>query len=525
MLSVAGRPLVVLAAQRAGNAGADVVVATSDRAEDEVIANAVAEAGITVVRGPLDDPLARFGIACHDLAEDDVVVRLTGDNVVPDGELVALMVAGLASHKASYARIGGDDPALPYGVAGEVFTAAALRRADESATSPGDREHVTPWLRREFGDLRLDVPDTRGEWAGLRCTVDTFDDYVRVAGAFSEVADPVAISWRDLCDRLVGSGATRQTPVRDNPLGQGPLVLGTVQLGVPYGAANTAGLPDSDTAAGVLDAARATGITHLDTARAYGISEDRIGIALGRGLSEHVGVITKIAPLDLLGADAEPAFGDSLVEASVQRSLRALAASSVDALLLHRAADWAKPGVRDALVDVRDAGIARMVGVSLSTPAELLDVLSDSDCAYIQLPFNLLDRRWLDDAVQAALAARPDVVVTARSAYLQGLLVAGESATWPANAPEDPSAVIAAVDALVSQLGRSSRADLCLAYVLGHSFVTSVVAGAESPEQVRDTAALAARAPLTADEIALVHEQLGAGSDTLVDPSTWRNDD
>ncbi len=77
--------MVVLAAQRAGTTGAEVVVATSDRPEDDVIASTVEAAGIHVVRGPLDDPLRRFAIATADLDDDDVVVRLTADNVVPDG--------------------------------------------------------------------------------------------------------------------------------------------------------------------------------------------------------------------------------------------------------------------------------------------------------------------------------------------------------------------------------------------------------------------------------------------------------
>ena len=105
MLTAAGRPMVVLAAQRAGTTGAEVVVATSDRPEDDVIARAVGDAGIRVVRGPLDDPLRRFAIATADLADDDVVVRLTADNVVPDGELVSLLAAGC--HRPCGVRAGG----------------------------------------------------------------------------------------------------------------------------------------------------------------------------------------------------------------------------------------------------------------------------------------------------------------------------------------------------------------------------------------------------------------------------------
>lgn len=510
MLSVAGRPMVVLAATRAGNAGHDVLVATSDRAEDDVIAAACAAAGVTVVRGPLDDPLARFVIAAKDLADDDVVVRLTADNVVPDGSLVSFLVAGLAGR--SYARLGGDDPAVPYGVAAEAFTVGALRDADARAVADADREHVTPLIRAVHGDLRLEVPDLAPGWAGLRCTVDTFDDFVRISQVFAGVPDPVSVPWRELCDRVAALGSVTRLPVRrENPIGQGTLVLGTVQLGLAYGAANAGGMPSETDAAEVLAAARDAGITHLDTARAYGESEARIGTALARGLSEHVGVVTKVSPL---GDDEDGAA----VHASVERSLRLLGVDRLDALLLHRAQDWTKPGVVTALAE----SPATLVGASLSTPSELVDLLADPACRYLQLPFNVLDRRWLAPEVQDALRARPDVVVTVRSAFLQGLLVSPD-ARWPVNAGLDPVALQGALDTAVTSLGRTSRADLCTAYVLGQDWVTSIVAGAETPAQVRDTAGLVRKTPLTAEEIARVHELLPAGPEDLVDPSRWRS--
>ena len=369
MLGVGGRPMVVLAARRAGTAGAEVVVATSDRPEDDVIAAAVSEAGVPVVRGPLDDPLRRFAIAAEDLADDDVVVRLTADNVVPDGSLVALLVAAI-ERDAEYVRLGRDDPALPYGVAGEAFTVSALRSADAEAVSSHDREHVTPLLREVHGDRRIDVPDVPPDWAGLRCTVDTLDDYVALVRVLSGVEDPVAIPWRALCERVasLSSSAPRFAVRCENPVGQGPLVLGTVQLGVAYGAANLTGLPDPSLAADVLATAVAERITHLDTARAYGASEARIGAGIARGLGEHVGVVTKVRPLDDIADDAPQGWGHEAVRASVEASLRALGTASVDALLVHRAADWSRPGVRAALLALRAEGAVRLVGPPCRAP-------------------------------------------------------------------------------------------------------------------------------------------------------------
>ena len=526
MLTVGGQPAAVLAALRAGRSGLETVLATSDQADDDVIAAAAGRAGVQVVRGSLEDPLSRFALAARGLDPDDVVVRLTADNVLPDADLIQDLVGDLTSSGRAYLRVGGDDPALPYGIAAEAFTVAALAGADANAGSAPEREHVTPWIRQQHGDARHTVSMAPARWAGLRCTIDTLDDYVRIALLFSDVPDPVSATWSDLCDLLAdrsGPGPSTWPTRGPNPLGQTPLILGTVQLGIDYGAANRSGLPSSEQAAGILRAASSECISHIDTARAYGLSEDRIGGAISRGLSEHLQVVTKVRPLDDLPADAPRGWCRDAVDSSVNASLRALRSSTVSAILVHRHADWGKGdhGVRDALVDLRDAGICRAVGVSVATPDELLDVIDDPSCTYVQLPFNLLDRRWLAEPVQAALRRRNDVVVTCRGVYLQGLLLGGLHARWPTNVAIDVEGLVATLARLRDELRRVSVADLCLAYVLGQPWVTSVVVGAESEDQVRGSATLARRTPLTAGEIAHVEQQLVPGPAALVDPSQW----
>ena len=414
-----------------------------------------------------------------------------------------------------------------YGVGAEVIRIGLLRRADREATAAFDREHVTPWVRRHTDDLDFVPTLSAGDPARVRCTIDTLQDYVVAARALGQVPDAVTAPWRDLLRVWARAGGALPQPLaggRDNPIGQGPWVLGAVQLGVVYGAANSIGNPDEVGAARILAVAAASGVTHVDTARAYGDSEARIGTSLAHGLSERIGVVTKIRPLDDLPADATPAAARDAVAASVQESLRLLRTAKVAALLLHRWADWAKGGgaVAQALDRVRRDGHARLVGVSVAAPDELVAALADERIGYVQLPFNLLDRRWQEPRVRAALAARPEVICTARSVFLQGLLAMPDTARWPVNAPDDVRAIRSALATATGELGRSSVTDLAVAYARGHRFVTSVVLGAETTDQVRDQAALMGRAPLSAEEIARVHDLVPAGSATLVDPSTWR---
>ncbi|XVV12124.1 aldo/keto reductase [Actinoplanes sp. CA-131856] len=284
---------------------------------------------------------------------------------------------------------------------------------------------------------------------------------------------------------------------------QSALVLGTAQLGGAYGIANRTGVPDDDATARMLATARDLGVTHLDTARAYGDSEKRIGAALG---DLDLAVVTKIAP-------------GGPVRESVELSRADLRVAQPLTILLHRAAD-----AGDCWADLRDcleSGEADRVGVSVQSPDELRRVLELPDLGYVQLPCNLLDRRWLAGDLDAALAGRPDLVVTVRSAYLQGLLVAGSGVRWP-NYPDDQrDHVVSVLDGLVTELGREDRADLCLAYLLSLPWVTSLVVGAETEEQLRRNAALVSRKPLTEAEREQVLRELPEMPVELLDPSRW----
>lgn len=522
MLTLAGMPAVVLAARRAGNSGLEVVVATSDQADDDVLAAAVAAAGIPAFRGSLHDPLARFVAATADLDPADLVVRLTGDNAVPDGEFITELIDTMLAAGQDYIRVTMADI---YGVGAEVIRVGLLRAAAAEATDPFDREHVTPWIRRHTDDLDFVPTLAPGDPARVRCTIDTLADYVVAATALGAVDDAVRAPWRTLLRAWASAGGALPQPLegsRANVLGQGPWVLGAVQLGVTYGAANQTGQPDAVGAARILAVAAESGVTHVDTARAYGESEARIGASLAHGLSERLGVITKVRPLDDLPVDASPAAARDAVSASVQESLRLLRSGSVAALLVHRWADWKRGSVANALVAQRDSGLATVIGASIATPQDAVEALADERIGYLQLPFNLLDRRWNQPRLREAFAARPEVVCTVRSVFLQGLLATPYGARWPVNVPDDVEAIRAGVRAAVVELGRVSAADLAIAYVRAHDFVSSVVLGAETADQVQDQARLMARPALTADEVAVVDALVPAGSEGLVDPSSWR---
>lgn len=212
LLPLAGFPMGVLVALRAMRGGVPVRMATSEDASDDELAGMLGERGFSVVRGSLVDVLGRYVETTKDLADDEIVVRLTADNVVPDGEFVKELVLSFAQSGLDY--LGGDVPEnhMPCGLKGEVFRVSTLRRAADAATEAYDREHVTPWIIR---NTRSGVFTSRvfagKDLSRLRCTVDTREDYEKVGRLFEGIADPVKAQWDELVRRLVALESIRES--------------------------------------------------------------------------------------------------------------------------------------------------------------------------------------------------------------------------------------------------------------------------------------------------------------------------
>jgi aryl-alcohol dehydrogenase-like predicted oxidoreductase len=194
------------------------------------------------------------------------------------------------------------------------------------------------------------------------------------------------------------------------------LALGTVQFGLDYGVANSSGRVTEAEVGMILNRAAAAGIDTLDTAIAYGQSEEclgRVGMAAWR-------VITKLPPLPQEISDLR-----EWLDEQIGGSLRRLGIARLEALLLHRSSDLLGPHGKaylGILADMKAAGLTRALGVSIYDPAELDRLWPIWKPDVVQAPCNVLDRRlihsgWLDRL------NRDGIRVHVRSAFLQGLLL------------------------------------------------------------------------------------------------------
>lgn len=295
--------------------------------------------------------------------------------------------------------------------------------------------------------------------------------------------------------------------------------MGTVQLGLAYGRANVTGMPDESTAIALVRRAHAAGIRLYDTAAAYGLSEERLGLALMG--SEGI-VITKSPPLSEYDDTAAPAEIRTIIQQSIERSLTRLRCRTLPYVLMHRAEHMRRWDgvVWETLLALVKAGLIERVGVSVSTPDEAHAVLARQELAAIQLPLHALDRRWRDTGVEQTLRERPDILVLARSTLLQGVLALPAS-DWPSLEPAKASAMGDLLDGWVRQWGRASRADLCLAYVRALPWVHSLVIGMETEKQLDENIALFMRPPLDDNACAQLERECPVLPERFLNPSLW----
>lgn len=160
-----------------------------------------------------------------------------------------------------------------------------------------------------------------------------------------------------------------------------PLGLGTVKFGrnqqVKYPSAFD--LPDDRQVRDILSLTRELGINLIDTAPAYGISQQRLGQLL---TSRHEWVIvSKVG--EIFDGQSHFDFSFDYTIASVEQTLRTLKTDYLDVVLIHSDGDDLRilneEGVFDALESLKERGLIRSHGMSSKTVEGGLQVVRQMD--------------------------------------------------------------------------------------------------------------------------------------------------
>ncbi|MEU9669200.1 aldo/keto reductase [Streptomyces bobili] len=283
------------------------------------------------------------------------------------------------------------------------------------------------------------------------------------------------------------------------------LALGCAGLGNLYH-------PVTDEAAlATVEAAWDAGIRTFDTAPHYGLglSERRLGAALRGRPRDTYTVSTKVGRL--LAPNPEGGLGDDLAHGfavpdthrrvwdfsadgvlrSLEASLERLGLDRVDIVLLHDPDDHAEQALREAypaLERLRAEGVVGAIGVGMNQSALPARFLRETDIDVVLLAgrYTLLDQDGLAEVLPEAAARGRSVIIG--GVFNSGLLTDPRPGATYDYAPAPRPVLDRALRLLTvaERHGVPLRA-AALRFPSGHPAVASVLTGARTPEEVRDT--------------------------------------
>ncbi|MFH1910343.1 MAG: aldo/keto reductase [bacterium] len=241
------------------------------------------------------------------------------------------------------------------------------------------------------------------------------------------------------------------------------LALGTVQFGLDYGIANIGGRISRYECKKILALARSAGVRILDTAQAYGASEQ----VLGRLANNSFKIITKIAPS--IRTEEE-------LKKSLWQSLRNLKRNKVYGCLFHDFNCWRKnPELIDELFKAKSAGLVEKIGFSLYRPNELQYLLTHKiPVDLVQVPYSVFDQRF---AKIFARAKCQEIEIHTRSVFLQGLVFIKPADLKPYFIPFKKR--LEKLNQLQKQSGLTLSA-ICLNFALLNPNIDRVVVGVDN---------------------------------------------
>jgi len=264
------------------------------------------------------------------------------------------------------------------------------------------------------------------------------------------------------------------------------LAFGGVEIGLPYGVHKELMLQDA--AISLLKAAVDAGINFFDTARMYGCSEERMGMAFSR-MRDKVVLSSKCPHLRLPdGKIRDAAALRTFVEESLHTSLKMLETDYLDVYLVHGADTeiLRTDEVADIFEAIKRKGYVRAIGVSTYGFDDFKLACEDGRWDVVQLAFNLMDQTA---AELFPVVRQKGVGIMVRSVLMRGILTdTGVDLTHEKLLP-----VAEHRKKYLKLLGGDNRllSDLATKFVLSFADVSSVLVGIDKMEFLNKAVALA----------------------------------
>lgn len=194
-----------------------LIVATTIQDEDMKIKKIADAHNLLCYRGSVNDVLDRFYQAVQMLNfKPDYIVRVTSDCPLIDAALVDEIIAFTLNNRLDYCSNTLQEN-YPDGMDAEVFTFAAIEKAWEEAKLNSEREHVTPYIRKNSSFMGgklfpsqnfCSLTDGEKKYFHARLTVDEEKDFQVIAKII--LALGIEKNWKDYAEYYLGNKEIQQ---------------------------------------------------------------------------------------------------------------------------------------------------------------------------------------------------------------------------------------------------------------------------------------------------------------------------
>jgi aryl-alcohol dehydrogenase-like predicted oxidoreductase len=291
------------------------------------------------------------------------------------------------------------------------------------------------------------------------------------------------------------------------------IILGTAQLGMPYGlgAWKNELMPEAE-AFSILDAAWDLGVTALDTSPNYGVAEKRISKFLRLNPSKNFDIISKVKSSNKRAQQSSSAIEDWLNKSP----LFDVGTPCTVSVLLHNEQDIRCKAVLDTIQKFQTQGYFSCWGVSVYSTEAALQSINIDHCQMIQLPFGVLNQSFHSEGTFKVLSSH-NKIIHARSIFTQGLLY-GHKLDALSVSDEIPQ-IIGFISDLADRQGLTLM-QYAISFAMSFDAVNSIVLGVDTVKQLNE-AMKCLNSPLSRDELDALFENVRRLTPEQVRPERW----
>ena len=293
------------------------------------------------------------------------------------------------------------------------------------------------------------------------------------------------------------------------------LALGTVQFGTNYGVSNKDGITPEQEVSEILNYAWEKGISLLDTAPSYGISEEVIGKNVGNFPFK---IVTKTSIFKKARIEKTDAMH---LKSTFNESLKRLKRPYVYGVLIHHANDLFADGgeyLWQTMCELKQSGKVEKIGVSVYSSFDIDSILKKYKPDIIQLPINVFDQRLVKNRYLQFLK-RQNIEIHSRSVFLQGLLLMP-----PTEIPSYFEPIKQLIEKYHHEIKNENITPLTasLAFVYNQPEIDYIIVGVNSKSHLREIIRAAEYIELNSNLAQFDYSAYAVDDEAIINPSLWR---